>query len=162
MRNEILQSPSPKDQAREFRPCVNLHPQQSLSLETNLVCNAVPCFPCDNIVGNRLCDECKKSALPSVCHIPESICANFFNIILILWFERNPAVLDPFGLISCGGGYSVEVPSCREFLQWIIGYVDNRSGFGEEDDNNTGEVEERDGEEVLSVACSKGRTMTRG
>ena len=39
--------------------------------------------------------------------------------------------------------------------QWIIGYVDNRSGFGEEDDNNTREVEERDGEEVLSVACSE-------
>ena len=35
--------------------------------------------------------------------------------------------------------------------QWIIGHVDNRSGFGE-DDNNTREVEERDGEEV----CSKG------
>ena len=27
----------------------------------------------------------------------------------------------------------------------MIGYVDNRSGFGEEDDHNTGEVEERDG-----------------
>ena len=24
-------------------------------------------------VGNRLCDECKKSALPRVCHVPESI-----------------------------------------------------------------------------------------
>ena len=35
------------------------------------------------------------------------------------------------------------------------GHVDNRSGFGEEDDNNTREVEERDGAEVLSVACSK-------
>ena len=40
--------------------------------------------------------------------------------------------------------------------------MDNRSGFGEEDDNNTGEVDERDGEEVLGVACSKGRDMTRG
>ena len=45
--------------------------------------------------------------------------------------------------------------------QWIIGYVDNSSGFGEEDDNNKGEVEEREGEKVLSVACSKGSTMTR-
>ena len=53
-------------------------------------------------------------------------------------------------------GYSVEVPSCRGSSQWIIGYVDDRSGFGEEDDNHTGEVEERDGEEVLSVACSRG------
>ena len=58
--------------------------------------------------------------------------------------------------------YSVEVPSGRGSSQWIIGCADNRSGFGEEDDNNTGEVEERDGEEVLSVACSKRRTMTRG
>ena len=31
--------------------------QQSLSLETNPVDNAVPCFPHDNVVGNRLCDE---------------------------------------------------------------------------------------------------------
>ena len=35
--------------------------------------------------------------------------------------------------------------------QWIIGHVENKSGFGE-DDNNTREVEGRDGEEV----CSKG------
>ena len=47
--------------------------QQSLSLETNPVNNAVACFPHDNIVGNRLCDEYKKSALPIVCHMPESI-----------------------------------------------------------------------------------------
>ena len=26
-----------------------------------------------SFVGNRLCDECKKSALPRVCHMPESI-----------------------------------------------------------------------------------------
>ena len=53
-------------------------------------------------------------------------------------------------------GYSVEVPSCRGSSQRIVGYVDNRSGFGEEDDSNAREVEERDGEEVLSVACNKG------
>ena len=53
--------------------------------------------------------------------------------------------------VNCGGGYSVDVPSCSGSSQWIIGYVDNGSGFGEEDDNNTGEVEERDGEEVFSV-----------
>ena len=47
--------------------------QHSLSLETNPVCNAVQCFPHDNMVENRLCDECKKSALPSVCHMPEAI-----------------------------------------------------------------------------------------
>ena len=54
--------------------CLNLQDHQhSLSLATNPVYNAVPCFPRDNIVGNRLCDECKKSALPSVCHMLESI-----------------------------------------------------------------------------------------
>ena len=56
----------------------------------------------------------------------------------------------------CGGGYAVEVPSCSGSPQWTNGYVDNRSGCRKEDDNNTGEVEERDCEEVLSVACSKG------
>ena len=50
--------------------------------------------------------------------------------------------------------YSVDVPSCRGSSQWIIGFVDNHSGFGE-NNNNTGEVEERGGEEVLRVACSK-------
>ena len=53
-------------------------------------------------------------------------------------------------------GYSVEAPSCRGSSQWINRHVDNKSGFGGEDDNNTGEVEERDGEEVLNVTCSKG------
>ena len=57
---------------------------------------------------------------------------------------------------------SVEVPSCCGSSQWLIGYVDTRSGFGEEDDSNTGEVEEREGEELLSVTCSKGRDTMRG
>ena len=47
--------------------------QQNLGLGTNPIGNAVPCFPHDNIDGNRLCDECKKSSLLVVCHMPESI-----------------------------------------------------------------------------------------
>ena len=39
---------------------------------------------------------------------------------------------------------SVEVSSCRGSSQWINGCVDNRSGFGEEDDSNTREVEGRE------------------
>ena len=54
-----------------------------------------------------------------------------------------------------GEWYSVEVPSCRGSSQWKSGCVDNRSGFGEEDDSNTGEVEEIVGEGKPSVACSK-------
>ena len=46
---------------------------------------------------------------------------------------------------------SVEVPSCRGSSQWIIGYVDNRSGFGEGDDSYTGEVEEKELVLVFSV-----------
>ena len=57
-------------------------------------------------------------------------------------------------VFSVEEGYFVEVPSCRGSSQWIIGHVDNSSGLGEKD-NNTEEVE-REGEEVLSVACSKG------
>ena len=33
----------------------------------------VPRYPHDNIVGIHLCDECLKSTLPIVCHMPESI-----------------------------------------------------------------------------------------
>ena len=39
---------------------------------------------------------------------------------------------------------SVGVPSCRGSSQWTNGCVDNKSGFGEEDDSNTGEVSERE------------------
>ena len=47
--------------------------QQSLSLGTNPVCNAVPRFPHDNIVESKSCDEFWKSALLIICHTPESI-----------------------------------------------------------------------------------------
>ena len=39
-------------------------PQQSLSLGINTICIAEPCFPHSNIVGIRLCDECKTLILP--------------------------------------------------------------------------------------------------
>ena len=40
---------------------------------------------------------------------------------------------------------SAEAPPCRGSSQWIDGCVDkSRSGFGEEDDSNTGEVGERE------------------
>ena len=45
----------------------------------------------------------------------------------------------------------VEVPSCRGSSQWIIGCVDKKSGFGEEDASNTGEVGERELVLVFSV-----------
>ena len=47
--------------------------QQSLRLGLNPIYNAVPCCTHDNIVGIRLCDECKNSILLIVCHMPESI-----------------------------------------------------------------------------------------
>ena len=57
---------------------------------------------------------------------------------------------------------SVEVPS-RGSSQWINGCVDNRSGFEEEDDSNTGEVRERENLCWCSVCCeAQGETMTRG
>ena len=46
---------------------------------------------------------------------------------------------------------SVEVPSRRGSSQWISRCVDNRSGFGEEDDSNTGEVDGRELALVFSV-----------
>ena len=46
---------------------------------------------------------------------------------------------------------SVEVPSCSGSSQWINGCVDNKSGFGEEDDSNTGEAGERKLVLVFSV-----------
>ena len=44
-----------------------------------------------------------------------------------------------------------EVPSCRGSSQWTTRCVDNRSGFGEEDDSNTGGVGERELVLVFSV-----------
>ena len=46
---------------------------------------------------------------------------------------------------------SVEVASCRGSSQWINGCVDNRCGFGGEDDSNAGEVGERELVLVFSV-----------
>ena len=46
--------------------------QHSLSLGTDQVCNAVPCLPHDNIVGNRLYVGCRKSILLVVCHNADS------------------------------------------------------------------------------------------
>ena len=47
--------------------------QQSLSLETTPVSSVELHYPHDNAVGNRLCDECKKSVLLIICHMPASI-----------------------------------------------------------------------------------------
>ena len=69
----------------EFSPKLisNLQgPQQSLSLGTNPIDNAEPCFPHDNIVGSHLCDECVKSILPVVCHMPESMFVTDFASLL--------------------------------------------------------------------------------
>ena len=57
-------------------PKLTLNPQgrqQSLSPGIDPICSAVPCFPHDIFVGNRLCDECTRSILLVVCHMPESI-----------------------------------------------------------------------------------------
>ena len=50
---------------------------------------------------------------------------------------------------------SAEVPSCRGSSQWINGYADNRSGFGEEDDINTADIGERERESLCwcSLCC---------
>ena len=47
--------------------------QENLSRETKPVDNAKQCCPHDKIVGSHLCDECMKSILPIVCHMPESM-----------------------------------------------------------------------------------------
>ena len=47
--------------------------QQNLSLGTDPIDNAEPCFPHDNIVGSHLCDECMTSNELSGCHKLPSI-----------------------------------------------------------------------------------------
>ena len=42
--------------------------QQKQSPETILICIVVLCFPQNNIADIHLCDECKRSNAPSVCH----------------------------------------------------------------------------------------------
>ena len=54
-----------------FPLMLTLSPQgrlQHQNLEINTIDNAEPCFPHDNIVGDHLCVECRKSKEPSVCH----------------------------------------------------------------------------------------------
>ena len=65
---------TPTAQSAVGEPATHVPTQAEVPrLGTNPVCNAVPCFLPDNIVGNWLCDERKKSALLIVCHEPESI-----------------------------------------------------------------------------------------
>ena len=45
-------------------------------------------------------------------------------------------------LVLCGGVELRRITILPGPSLWISGYVDNRSGFGEEDDSNTGEVRE--------------------
>ena len=45
----------------------------------------------------------------------------------------------------------MEVASCCGSVQWVNGCVDNRSGFGDEDDSNAGEVGKRELVLVFSV-----------
>ena len=54
--------------------------QQRLSLGADPIYNAVPCFPHDNSVGIRLCDECKKSVL-----------LIFFHMLLSIWWLISQA-----------------------------------------------------------------------
>ena len=59
-----------------FHLMLTLSPQgrlQHQNLEINPIDNAEPCFPHDNIVGDHLCVECRKSKEPSVCHKLRSI-----------------------------------------------------------------------------------------
>ena len=42
---------------------------QNQSLETILICNVVLCFPHNNIACIHICDGCKRSNVPNVCHM---------------------------------------------------------------------------------------------
>ena len=53
--------------------------QQNLSVETDTIDTADPCYPHDNIVESHLCDECMNFMLSSVCHTLLSI------LCLLLW-----------------------------------------------------------------------------
>ena len=46
---------------------------QNQSLETILICSVVLCFPENNIACIHMCDECKRSNVPNVCHMLLSI-----------------------------------------------------------------------------------------
>ena len=41
---------------------------QNQSLETNLICIVTQCFPHNHIACIHMCDECRRSNAPSVCH----------------------------------------------------------------------------------------------
>ena len=72
--------------------------------------NAVPCFPHDDIVGNRLCDECKKSALPLACLSPFCDCS--YKVV-----DRPKNV---WSLNSC------QVQTCLDNLWVYLWQVSNR------------------------------------
>ena len=56
--------------------------EQNLSLDINPICTVVLYYPRDSIVDSYLCDECKKSNEPSVCHKLLSILWLFWQVCL--------------------------------------------------------------------------------
>ena len=74
--------------------------------------------------------------------------ANFPNVAVRRRVSGVPDRQDLSGsdceLLTVEEWNSAEVPSCRGSSTWKNGYVDNKSGFGEEDDSNTEEVGERE------------------
>ena len=99
--------------------------QQSLSLGTDPTYNAVPCYPMTKKVGNRLCDECKKSILLVVCHMPESI---LWLILQACWPTGECQVFQfvPSGSIS--RQFVSKLLTIRQLTRVLPAWIDDHPG----------------------------------
>ena len=75
---------------------------QNQRLETIRVCTVVLCFPQSNIACVHMCDECKRSNAPNVCHMllsilwpHEQVCSQTTRY-RVYQFETNSSILELF------------------------------------------------------------------
>ena len=98
--------------------------QQSLSLETNPVCNAVTCFPHDNIDDGHSCDEFWKSALRIVCHMPESI---LWLILQACWLSTRCQVVQFLTNTSISRQFATMFLTILQLIQVPPIWIDDHS-----------------------------------
>ena len=123
-------------QTCDFRKCIRfrqmliLSPQdllQNRSLETVAIHFALLCFPHDNIVWNRSCDECEKSALPSVCHMRESI---LWLISQACWLPQNVNLSNSCQVQAFQDKIVSKLLTFSYWFEFALAWIDDHPGKG--------------------------------
>ena len=95
--------------------------KQSLRLGLNPIYSAVPSFPHDNLVGNRLCHECKKWILLVVYHISES---TLWLIVQACWSIIECQVVQFVPSISISRQFESKLLTILQLIRVLPAWID--------------------------------------